>query len=105
MLLSGLAEASRSSQASLEGRLLLFEGGAPLLLLLGLLLPLLLLLTDLLLEAVGCVHGVDLSKETLVNGQALPLDNRCGAPTYFGFKEALGSFDSLAGHVDFRETS
>lgn len=25
--------------------------------------------------------------------------------TYFGFKEVLGSFDSLSGDVDFRETS
>lgn len=63
----GHAEANRSSQRSLEGRLLLFKGSAPLLLLLGLLLPLLLLLADLLLEPAGCVHGVDLSKKTPVS--------------------------------------
>lgn len=61
------APADRGTQESLKGRLLLFEGSAPLLLLLSLLLLQLLLLTDLLLKAVGRVYGVDLSKETLVN--------------------------------------
>lgn len=58
------------TQESLEGRLLLFEGSTPPLLLLGLLLPQLLLLPDLLLEAAGCVHGVDLTRETLVNNSS-----------------------------------
>lgn len=57
--------ATELTQESLEGRLLLLEGSAPPLLLLCLLLPQLLLLADLLLEAVGGVDGVDLSTETL----------------------------------------
>lgn len=48
---------------SLEGRLLLSEGSLPLLLLLRLLLPQLLLLADLLLEAAGRAHGVDLCRD------------------------------------------
>lgn len=32
-------------------------------------------------------------------------ENLSGTLTYFSFEKALGSFDSLGGNVDFRETS